>query len=90
MSFHRVDGVHMLELLPSILLTGSEGTGKSTIVETVARRLYLHVQQVGMEVKGLCLVGHDQVHHHGNSGKAAVPACSAGGYGSEGPLFGRA
>lgn len=43
---HSVDGVHMLELLPSILLTGSEGIGKTTIVETVARRLYVHVQQV--------------------------------------------
>ncbi|KAK7505431.1 hypothetical protein BaRGS_00003176, partial [Batillaria attramentaria] len=43
---HVVDGVHMLEMFPSILLTGSEGTGKSTIVETVARRLYLQVQQV--------------------------------------------
>ncbi|XP_070180023.1 peroxisomal ATPase PEX6-like [Littorina saxatilis] len=42
----KVDGVHNLELMPSILLTGSEGTGKSTVVETVARRLYLHVQQV--------------------------------------------
>ena len=43
-----------------------------------------------MAVKGLCLGGHRQVHRHGNSGKVAVPACSAGGYGSEGPLFGRA
>ncbi|KAL8590343.1 hypothetical protein ACOMHN_006459 [Nucella lapillus] len=40
------DGVHMLELLPSILLTGSEGIGKTTLVATVARRLYLQVQQV--------------------------------------------
>ena len=62
---------------------------KSTIMETVARRLYLHVQQVGLEVKGRCLVGHRHVHHRGNSGKAAVPACSAGGFGSEGLLFTR-
>ncbi|XP_076463713.1 peroxisomal ATPase PEX6-like [Babylonia areolata] len=40
------DGEHMLELQPSILLTGSEGVGKTTLVETVARRLYLQVQQV--------------------------------------------
>ena len=26
--------------------------------------------------------GHWQVHHSGNSGKAAVPACSAGGSGT--------
>ena len=72
MSFNRVDGVHMLELLPSILLTGSEGTGKSTIVETVARRLYLHVQQVGLEVKGCCLEDAGKATDHMNCGHIYV------------------
>lgn len=51
--FIRVDGIHMLEMLPSILLAGSEGIGKTTIVETVARRLYIQVQQVSVYVLGL-------------------------------------
>ena len=42
----RIDGTHLSELLPSILLSGSEGIGKYMVVETLARRLFMHVYQV--------------------------------------------
>ncbi|CAG5127053.1 unnamed protein product [Candidula unifasciata] len=42
----RNDGFAFTELIPSMLLAGPRGCGKRTVVNTVARRLYMHLMEV--------------------------------------------
>ena len=42
----KYDGTSLVELSPSVLLTGPRGCGKKTLVNTVARKLYVHVMEV--------------------------------------------
>ncbi|KAK3802437.1 hypothetical protein RRG08_006019, partial [Elysia crispata] len=42
----RFDGASLVELLPCVLLTGPSGCGKRTVVNTVARRLYVQIMEV--------------------------------------------
>ncbi|GFS08952.1 peroxisome assembly factor 2 [Elysia marginata] len=42
----KFDGSSLVELLPCILLTGPNGCGKRTVVNTVARRLYVQIMEV--------------------------------------------
>ncbi|GFO27941.1 peroxisome assembly factor 2-like [Plakobranchus ocellatus] len=42
----RFDGASLVELLPCILLSGPSGCGKRTVVNTVARRLYVQIMEV--------------------------------------------
>ncbi|XP_005103774.1 peroxisome assembly factor 2 [Aplysia californica] len=42
----KYDGTNLIELSPSVLLTGPRGCGKKTVINTVARKLYAHVMEV--------------------------------------------
>lgn len=54
MIIHRYDGTNLIELSPSVLLSGARGCGKKTVISTVARKLYVHVMEVKVNQNKKC------------------------------------